>query len=89
MNQIEQSLTSIEVAEMVGKQHSELLKDIRRYCEQLGEVDIPLTSFFTEGSYQSGQNKSLPCFLVTKKGMRIYRKQINRNPKERNSLHVT
>ena len=68
MNQIEQSLTSIEVAEMVGKQHSELLKDIRRYCEQLGEVDIPLTSFFTEGSYQSGQNKSLPCFLVTKKG---------------------
>lgn len=37
MNQIEQTITSVEVAGMVGKQHNELLKDIRRYSEQLGE----------------------------------------------------
>lgn len=36
MNQIEQTITSVEVAGMVGKQHNELLKDIRRYSEQLG-----------------------------------------------------
>ena len=29
--QIEQTISSIEVAEMVSKKHSELLKDIRRY----------------------------------------------------------
>lgn len=40
MMKIEQTLTSMEVAEMVGKQHNELLKDIRRYVEQLGEGKI-------------------------------------------------
>lgn len=32
----DKTITSMEVAEMVGKQHNELLKDIRRYSEQLG-----------------------------------------------------
>jgi phage regulator Rha-like protein len=41
MNQIEQTITSVEVAGMVGKQHNELLKDIRRYSEQLGEGKFP------------------------------------------------
>lgn len=36
MKQIEQTLDSREVAEMVGKPHNDLLKDIRRYAEQLG-----------------------------------------------------
>ena len=38
MNHLEvrQTLTSLEVAEMVGKQHNDLLKDIRRYIKQLG-----------------------------------------------------
>lgn len=31
MNKIEQTITSIEVAEMVGKEHSKLLRDIRNY----------------------------------------------------------
>lgn len=30
---IEQKITSMEVAEMVGKDHSKLLRDIRRYLE--------------------------------------------------------
>ena len=63
-----QTLTSIEVAEMVGKDHKELLRDIRRYTEQLGESKIALTEFFTESTYQSEQNKTLPCYLVSKKG---------------------
>lgn len=33
MNKIEQTITSIEVAEMVGKEHSKLLRDIRNYVE--------------------------------------------------------
>ena len=66
--QIEQTLTSLEVAEMVEKQHNELLKDIRRYVEQLGEGKIPQSDFFMESTYQNSQNKTMPCYNVTKRG---------------------
>lgn len=68
MKQIEQTISSIEVAEMVRKEHKELLRDIRRYCEQLGESKIALTDFFTESNYRTAQNKEMPCYNVTKKG---------------------
>lgn len=69
MNELEQKyIDSREVAEMVGKEHKELLRDIRRYCEQLGESKIALTDFFTESTYKTEQNKTMPCYLVTKKG---------------------
>ena len=68
MEQLEQFIDSREVAEMVGKQHNELLKDIRRYAEQLGEGKIPQSDFFTESTYVNSQNKKMPCYQVTKKG---------------------
>lgn len=61
------TITSMEVAEMVGKKHCDLLKDIRRYTVQLGEGKIPLSDFFTESTYQNSQNKTMPCYMVTKK----------------------
>lgn len=63
-----QTLTSIEVADMISKQHSELLKDIRRYSEQLAEVNIPLGDFFTDSTYKDANNQTRPCYEVTKKG---------------------
>ena len=69
MNELEQKyIDSREVAEMVGKEHKELLRDIRRYCEQLGESKIALTDFFTESTYKTEQNKTMPRYLVSKKG---------------------
>ena len=68
MNQIEQTLDSREVAEMVGKEHKELLRDIRRYCEQLGKSKIAQSDFFVESTYQNNQNKKQPCYMITKKG---------------------
>lgn len=68
MNQIEQTLDSREVAEMVGKEHKELLRDIRRYCVQLGQSKIAQSDFFTENTYQNNQKKTQPCYSVTKKG---------------------
>ena len=62
------TLSSIEVAEMVEKEHSKLLRDIRKYCEQLGEAKIGFTDFFIKSTYITEQNKTMPCFLVTKKG---------------------
>ena len=61
-------ITSVEVAQMVGKDHSKLLRDIRKYSEQLGEAKIGLSDFFTESTYVTEQNKTMPCYLVTKKG---------------------
>lgn len=65
---IEQTLTSMEVAEMVGKEHSKLLRDIRKYSEQLAEAKIGLGDFFSESEYFDANNQSRPCFMVTKKG---------------------
>lgn len=68
MNQIEQTITSLEVAEMVEKDHNKLLRDIRNYIEQLGQSKIGHTDFFTESTYITAQNKTMPCYNVTKKG---------------------
>lgn len=65
---IEQTITSLEVAEMVEKEHARLLKDIRRYTEQLGEVKIDFTDFWKDSTYRDSQNKERTCYLVTKKG---------------------
>lgn len=63
-----QTLDSREVAEMVEKEHKNLVRDIRRYIIQLGQSKIEPSSFFTESSYQNSQNKEMPCYLITKKG---------------------
>ncbi len=69
MNELEQKyIDSREVAEMVGKEHNKLLRDIRSYIGQLGEAEIGHTDFFTESTYKTEQNKTMPCYLVTKKG---------------------
>lgn len=64
----EQTITSLEVAEMVEKQHNELLKDIRRYIKQLNEGEIPHVEFFKESSYVDEKGQARPCFDVSRKG---------------------
>ena len=73
MNQIEQTITSIEVAEMVEKTHANLLKDIRRYCKQLGEVNIDFSDFFKESTYCTEQKKN--CLVMT-----LLRKDVSLSP---------
>lgn len=62
------TLKSMEVAEMVEKEHSKLLRDIRRYIKQLGEAKVGFSDFFQESTYISEQNKVMPCFDITRKG---------------------
>lgn len=62
------TITSMEVAKMTDKQHCDLLKDIRRYTGQLIEGKIPVNDFFSENTYISENGRTLPCYLVTKKG---------------------
>lgn len=62
------TITSLEVAEMVGKDHRKLLRDIRKYQEQLAETKNGLGKYFTESTYIDSNNQSRPCFLITRKG---------------------
>lgn len=56
------------VSEMVGKEHSKLLRDIREYCKYLNESNFGLVDFFIESSYQDSKGENRPCYLCTKKG---------------------
>lgn len=67
-NQIEQTLDSREVAEMIGKEHHKLLRDIRRYSEQLNEAKIGLVDFFQENTYEDSKGENRPCYSITRKG---------------------
>ena len=68
MINLEQTLDSREVAEMVGKEHSKLLRDIRGYMENLDQSKIGFVDFFKESTYTDGKGETRPCFMVTKKG---------------------
>lgn len=71
MNQIENTLTSLEVAEMVSKNHKEVLRDIRKIIEQSGQRKVALT-YFQEDTYEDVQGKNQPMYRVTKKGCEIF-----------------
>lgn len=71
MNQLKSSISSLEIAEMVGRPHDNVLKDIRRIITQLGDVKS-YESYFILSTYTNSQNKELPCFLLDKKGCELY-----------------
>ena len=64
----QQTLDSREVADMVEKEHKNIIRDIRGYLDELGELKIEPTDFFTESTYTTEQNKVMPCYEVTLKG---------------------
>lgn len=59
---------SREVALMVEKDHSKLLRDIREYCKHLNESNFGLVEFFIESTYTDSKGEERPCYLCTKKG---------------------
>ena len=60
---------SREVAEMVEKQHSHLMRDIKGYIDVISaNPNLDSLNFFVESSYFDTQNKERPCYLLTKQG---------------------
>lgn len=60
---------SREVAEMIGKQHKNLLRDIQGYIKVIEDgSNLSSQDFFIESTYKNAQNKIQPCYLLTKKG---------------------
>jgi len=68
MKNIEQILTSMEVAEIVEKEHKMLLRDLRRYTNQLNQCKIAPVDFFEESTYKDTKGEIRPCYRITKKG---------------------
>lgn len=64
MKQIVQTISSLEVAEMVGKAHKNLIRDIRSYLEELGQLNIEPSDFFQESTYKDANNQNRPCYAL-------------------------
>lgn len=63
-----ETVTSMEVANMVGKEHKYLMRDIRRYTKQLNEGNLAPVDFWTETTYLDSKGEERPCFNVARKG---------------------
>lgn len=61
-NLITQTMPSIEIAELTGKRHTHVMRDIRKMLE---ELEIGETKFGS--TYQNQQGKSLPAFNLPKR----------------------
>jgi len=61
-------LDSRLVAELSGKGHNDLLKDLRQYNTYLQRGKIPATDFWVEDTYKGRNGKTLPCYQISKKG---------------------
>ena len=61
------TLTSLEVAEITGKDHKNILADIRDEISKLGEERGRL--IFQQSCYTNLQNKQQPMFLLNYKGV--------------------
>ncbi|MFT8351125.1 Rha family transcriptional regulator [Clostridium saccharoperbutylacetonicum] len=67
MNEL--TIDSREVAEMTGKEHKNLMRDIRSYVKVLEDSStLSSHNFFIESTYINSQNKEKPCYLLTRKG---------------------
>lgn len=62
---------SRQVAEMTGKNHKDLMRSIREYIDIMNnsiERNFTPNEFFIESSYKDSIGRTLPCYLLTKKG---------------------
>lgn len=75
------TISSMEVAEMMGKEHKNVLRDIRKYIHYL-DFEVPedpedistnnklnSSNFFIKSHYTDSQGKTQPYYKITKKGV--------------------
>lgn len=72
MNQLERTINSIEVAAMVGRDHSKVIRDMRSLIKHLNEAKIGSVNYFIESTYKDAKGEERPCFDCTKKGCELY-----------------
>jgi Rha family phage regulatory protein len=71
---------SRDVANIIGKQHKNLLRDIATYINYMKE-SIKLTfepnDFFLENSYVDSIGRTMPCYLLSKMGCSMVANKLN------------
>lgn len=60
-----ETMTSVQIAEVTGKRHADVLRDIRNLVEQLDDEG---KRNFASADYRDEQGKKRPMFELTKKG---------------------
>ena len=74
MNNLELTLTSQQVANMINKRHDHLIRDIETYAKYLLENTAPkigVSDFFLKTTYKDCTGRSLKCYKITKKGCEL------------------
>ena len=61
-------INSREVAKMVGKSHSDLVKNIKRYLRVLSSGEFKADDYFVKSAYIGRNMQKNVCYLCTKKG---------------------
>lgn len=72
MKYLEKTINSLEISGMVGREHKEVLRDIRNIISQLAGSKIALGDYFTETTYLDANKQERPCYDCTKKGCELY-----------------
>ena len=62
------TMTSLEMAELTGKNHADVMRDIRSEMESLELDGFIGESIFALSSYINSQNKSLPMYSMGREG---------------------
>lgn len=62
------TIDSREVAEMVDKNHKDLMRDIRGYEGILTGADLRPLDFFIPSAYKDLKGEERSCYLITRKG---------------------
>ena len=71
---LEQTITTLEIAEMMGVEHSKILRKlegdsrVKGILAILSEAKIGVADYFQESTYLDAQGKNRKCYKVTKMG---------------------
>lgn len=64
-----QTMTSMEIAEVTGKQHSHILRDIKDEIQKLQEAGIDTQSKFGLSERRDSTGRKIPYYELTKEGV--------------------
>ena len=86
-------IDSREVAEMMGKTHSKLLRDIEGDKTHIGIIsileqvgDLQVTDYFIQSNYKDVSNKTNKCYLCTMQGVKFILDKTSNYKKKRNYI---
>ena len=65
----ENIMTSLEISEITGKRHDQILRDIRDEIEKLEKQGIGAEHIFVLGEYLDKNNQKRPMYNLTKEGV--------------------